>query len=173
MKPLMPRATAIWLIDNTALTFDQIAHFCNLHLLEIQAIADGQAHAGMKGIDPVASGQLTLEEIERCSHDPNARLQRVTPAFVGKTKTQHKYTPLTRRQNRPDAILWLIKTYPELVDGQICSLLSTTRTTVKALREGTHARIKELTPKSPVQLAFCSQEEIDAAVLKARQGISL
>ncbi|MDR1910345.1 MAG: DUF1013 domain-containing protein [Holosporales bacterium] len=173
MGPLMPRATAIWLVDNTGLTFDQIAQFCDLHILEVQAIADNEVHVGMKGIDPVAAGQLTLEEIERCTKDPNAQLQRTVVPSVGKKKTRRKYIPLARRQERPNAILWLIKYHPELSDAQICTLLSTTRPTVKALREGTYARLQELTPKSPVQLAFCSQDELEVAVLKAHQTASL
>jgi hypothetical protein len=170
MGPLMPRATAIWLVDNTGLTFEQIAQFCGLHILEVQAIADDEAHVGMKGIDPVSAGQLTLHEIERCSRDPSTQLQHAGTAFVGKKKVQRKYIPLARRQERPSAILWLIKTYPELPDAKICSLLATTRPTVKALREGPHVRLKELTPKSPVNLGFCSQEELDAAVAKMRQA---
>ncbi|MDR2417184.1 MAG: DUF1013 domain-containing protein [Holosporales bacterium] len=173
MGPLMPRATAIWLIDNTALTFDQIAQFCGLHVLEVQAMADEEVHGGMKSMDPISTGQLTLEEIERCSKDPSARLQHAGGAAAGKKKPRHKYIPLARRQERPSAILWLIRNHPELSDAQICTLLSTTRPTVKALRDGTHARLQELTPKSPVQLAFCSQEELDAVVSNKRSAAPL
>jgi hypothetical protein len=164
MGLLMPRATAIWLVDNTALTFDQIAQFCGLHVLEVQAIADEEVHVGMKSMDPISTGQLTLEEIERCSRDPSARLRYAVENAAGKKKARRKYIPLALRQERPSAILWLIRNHPELSDAQICALLSTTRSTVKALRDGTHARLQELAPKSPVQLAFCSQEELDAAV---------
>jgi hypothetical protein len=173
MGPLMPRATAIWLVDNTALTFDQIAQFCGLHTLEVQAIADEEVHVGMKSMDPISTGQLTLEEIERCSRDPSALLQGAIENATGKKKPRHKYIPLARRQERPSAILWLIRNYPELSDAQICVLLSTTRSTVKALRDGTHMRLQELTPKSPVQLAFCSQEELDTAVSNGCSAASL
>ncbi|MDR2412051.1 MAG: DUF1013 domain-containing protein [Holosporales bacterium] len=161
----MPRATAVWLVDNTALTFAQIAEFCGLHVLEVQAIADGEAYVGMKGIDPVATGQLALQEITRCTQDPTAHLrqhEKACPARKG--KKQRKYTPLLLRQERPHAVLWLVKNYPALSDAQVCTLLGTTRPTVKAIREGTHSKIGTLVPKSPVSLAFCSQEELDAAL---------
>ncbi|MDR0662036.1 MAG: DUF1013 domain-containing protein [Holosporales bacterium] len=162
---LMPRATAVWLVDNTALTFAQIAEFCGLHVLEVQAIADGEAYVGMKGIDPVATGQLTLQEITRCAQDPTALLRLHEKACpVEKEKKQRKYTPLLLRQERPHAVLWLIKNHPTLSDAQICALLGTTRPTIKAIREGTHAKMGTLVPKSPVSLAFCSQEELNAAL---------
>jgi hypothetical protein len=126
-------------------------------------------------MDPISTGQLTLEEIERCSKDPNARLQHVegTIAIISKKKSHRKYIPLARRQERPNAILWLIKNHPELSDAQICALLSTTRPTVKALRDGTHARLQELTPKSPVHLMLCSQEELDTVISNGRPATSL
>jgi hypothetical protein len=160
----MPRATAVWLIDKTMLTFPQIAEFCGLHLLEVQAIADGEAAIGMKGMDPVSAGQLTLQEIERCSKDPTAHLQRAEEPPVAKAKARKKYTPLVLRRERPHAVLWLVRTYPDLPDARVCSLVSTTKPTVKSIREGTYARMGELVPKSPVQLALCSQEELDTAL---------
>ncbi len=163
--PIMPKGTAVWLIENTALTFEQIAQFCGLHVLEVQALADEQASAGMIGVDPIKMGQLTAEEIERCSKNPNARLFLSTSAIpVLKTKNKKKYVPLKKRQERPDAVAWLIKYYPDMPDSVICSLLSTTKSTVASIRERTHTRITELKPRDPVLLGFCSQIELDAAI---------
>jgi hypothetical protein len=164
--PIMPQGTAVWLVENTALTFEQIAQFCGLHVLEVQALADEQVSAGMIGVDPIKLGQLTQEEIDRCSADPDAVLALSAPKFTVmlKKKSKRKYTPLLKRQERPDAISWLIKFYPEMSDAAVCSLLSTTKTTVLAIRNRTHARINELKPKDPVLLGFCSQVELDAAV---------
>ena len=163
--PIMPKGTAVWLIENTALTFEQIAQFCGLHVLEVQALADEQSSAGMIGVDPIKMGQLTAEEIERCSKNPNARLFLSTSAVpVLKTKNKKKYVPLKKRQERPDAVAWLIKYYPDMPDSVICSLLSTTKSTVASIRERTHSRITELKPRDPVLLGFCSQVELDAAI---------
>lgn len=171
--PIMPHGTAVWLIENTALTFEQIAEFCGLHPLEVKAIADEQVASGMIGVDPVSTGQLTREEIDRCSKDPKARLQMaVSDMILAKEKTRRKYTPLLKRRDRPNAIAWLLKFYPNMSDSVICSLLSTTKVTVQAIRNKTHARMHELQPKDPVLLGFCSQMDLDAAIkeLKAEEA---
>jgi hypothetical protein len=168
--PIMPQGTAVWLIDNTALTFEQIAQFCGLHVLEVQALADGQVSAGMIGIDPINLGQLTQEEIDRCSKDPTVSLVLATPKFPAiKQKSRKKYTPLLKRHDRPDAIAWIIKFYPDMSDASICSLLSTTKATVLSIRNKTHARMHELKPRDPVLLGFCSQIELDAAISKIKK----
>ncbi|MDR2158023.1 MAG: DUF1013 domain-containing protein [Holosporaceae bacterium] len=169
--PIMPQGTAVWLIENTALTFEQIAQFCGLHTLEVQALADEQTSAGMIGVDPVKLGQLTQEEIDRCSSDPSAVLALAPPKFatISKKKSKRKYTPLLKRQERPDAIAWLIKFYPEMTDAAVCSLVSTTKSTVASIRNRTHSRINELKPKDPVLLGFCSQMELDAAISEIKQ----
>lgn len=168
--PIMPQGTAVWLIENTALTFAQIAKFCGMHELEVQALADEQVAAGMIGEDPIRLGQLTREEIERCSKDPSASLTLATPKFVVKQKSKRKYTPLIKRQDRPDAIAWLLKYYPNMADSEIASLLSTTKVTVASIRNKTHARMHELKPRDPVLLGFCSQIELDKAIAIAKQN---
>jgi hypothetical protein len=162
----MPLGTAIWLIENTALTFEQIANFCGLHLLEVQALADEQIAAGMEGIDPVNLGQLTRDEIERCTKDPNATMTINSPKVSASTKptSKRKYTPLFKRRERPDAIAWLVKFYPEISDSNVCSLVSTTKSTVQSIRNRSHPRMGEIHPKDPVLLGFCTQVELDAAV---------
>ena len=168
--PIMPQGTAVWLIENTALTFEQIAVFCGLHVLEVQALADEQVSVGMIGVDPLKLGQLTQSEIDRCTNDSNASLTLSAPKFQAtiKKKTKKKYTPLMRRQKRPDAIAWLIKFYPEMSDASICSLLSTTKATVISIRDRTNVRINELNPKDPVLLGFCSQIDLDAEIAKIK-----
>ncbi|MDR3179960.1 MAG: DUF1013 domain-containing protein [Holosporaceae bacterium] len=162
---IMPQGTAIWLIENTALTFEQISDFCGLHPLEVQALADEQVSAGMIGIDPVNLGQLTREEIERCSRNPTEKLHMAPQKnIVTSSKSKKKYTPLLKRQERPNAIAWLIKFFPDLGDSSICSLVSTTKNTVQSVRDKTHARMSEIRPKDPVLLGFCTQVELDAAV---------
>ncbi|MDR2766308.1 MAG: DUF1013 domain-containing protein [Holosporaceae bacterium] len=169
--PIMPQGTAIWLIENTSLTFVQISQFCGLHLMEVQALADDQVATGMIGVDPIALGQLTREEIERCSADEKASLTLASQRFQGtKQKSKRKYTPLSKRQDRPDAIAWLIKFYPDMTDSDICSLLATTKSTVLAVREKTHARMSEIKPRDPVLLGFCSQVELDEAISKLQKG---
>ncbi|MDR1235703.1 MAG: DUF1013 domain-containing protein, partial [Holosporaceae bacterium] len=150
--PIMPHGTAVWLVENTALTFEQIGEFCGLHPLEIQALADEQVAVGMIGIDPVKLGQLTTEEIDRCTRDPKAKLVISSPKFVPptKTKAKRKYTPLLKRRDRPDAIAWLMKFHPDMSDLAVCSLLATTKSTVIAIRNRTYARISELRPRDPV-----------------------
>ena len=149
-KPLMPKATAVWLIQNTALSFDQIAEFCGLHPLEVQGIADGEVAVGMVGLDPVANGQLTQAEIDRCVKDPDARLQmakRDVPMPVTRTKGPH-YTPVSKRQDKPDAIAWLLRHHPELVDSQIARLIGTTKPTIQAIRDRTHWNAPNIRPKA-------------------------
>lgn len=165
--PLMPKATAVWLIENTSLTFDQIAEFCNIHPLEIQAIADGESSTGMVGFNPISSQQLTAEEIKRCEADSTVHLQLTPPvtadSLLGKKKT--RYTPVSKRQDRPDAIAWLLKFHPNLTDSQICQLLGTTKPMIKSIRTRTHWNTNNIKPRSPVQLGLCSQSELDAMVL--------
>lgn len=165
VTPIMPHGTAVWLIENTALTFDQIADFCGLHPLEVKAIADGQVAAGMVGIDPISMKQLTWEEIERCAKNPKSKLNMSEPDIVlKKQKCKKKYTPLLKRRDRPHAIAWLLKYYPAMSDAAICALVSTTKTTVQSIRNKTHARMHELNPKDPVLLGFCSQIDLEAAI---------
>lgn len=164
--PLMPKATAVWLIENTALTFGQIAKFCELHMLEVQNLADSEATHGMVGFDPIASGQLTLVEINRCEQDPNASLQ-ISAAVSADSvlgKKRSRYTPLAKRQERPDAIAWLLKYYPDLTDSQISKLVGTTKLTIDAVRNRSHWNAQNIKPRSPVQLGFCTQSELDIVV---------
>ena len=168
-KPLMAKATAVWLVDNTTLTFKQIADFCGLHELEVQGIADGDVAAGVKGFDPIANNQLTPEEIEKGEKDPTYKLQlKFNPAAAGEEKRRGpRYTPLSKRQDRPAAILWLVKFHPELSDGQISKLVGTTKPTIQSIRERTHWNIANIQPIDPVALGLCKQSELDAAVQKA------
>ena len=165
--PLMPHATASWLIDNTSLGFEQIAEFCGLHILEVQAMADDLAGAKYTGRDPVHSGELTHEEIEKGQNDPSYRLKmQRAPVDVTRTKGP-RYTPVSKRQDRPDGIAWLLRNHAELSDAQIGSLIGTTRNTINAIRDRTHWNIANIQPKDPVTLGLCSQRELDAAVAKA------
>ena len=169
-QPLMPHATASWLVDNTSLTFQQIAEFCGLHILEVQAIADDTAATKLTGRDPLRSGELTLEEIERGQADPDYKLQmQKEPDQAVRTKGP-RYTPVSKRQDKPDGVAWLIRNHPELSDGQIGKLIGTTRTTIQALRERTHWNIANIQPKDPVTLGLTSQRELDAAVAKAAKA---
>ncbi len=166
----MPKATAIWLVENTALTFEQIATFCGLHVLEVEAIANGELGTNMAGLDPVISAQLTHEEIARCEADPKAVLQlKDTPHFDNAKKTG-KYTPVSKRQKKPDAIAWLLKYYPEMQENDICTLLGTTRATIRAIKNKTHKRQEELTPKSPVVLGLCSEKDLDFMIAKTQRN---
>ncbi len=167
--PLMPKATAVWLVDNTSLSFDQIAAFCKLHPLEVKAIADGEAAQGIKGLDPIQTGQLTREEIERVQKSPSASLKLSTPKTrVPEAKRRGpRYTPVSRRQDRPNAIMWLVRNHPELKDAQIMRLVGTTKPTIEAIRERTHWNAANLTPSDPVTLGLCSQLELDLEVEKA------
>jgi uncharacterized protein len=166
-QPLMPHATAAWLVDNTALTFEQIAAFCGLHILEIQAIADDTAATKLTGRDPLRAGELNLAEIERGQADPNYELQMIKPPEAPTRTKGPRYTPVSKRQDKPDGISWLIRNHPELSDGQIGRLIGTTRNTIQAIRERTHWNIADITPKDPVALGLCAQRELDATVAKA------
>ena len=168
--PLMPKATTVWLIDNTALTFDQIALFCGLHPLEVKGIANGDVAQGIKGMDPISNGQLRRSEIERCQEDPTAQLQiaeskREIP--TGKPRKTKKYTPLSKRQERPDAIAWLVRNHAELRDSEISKLVGTTKPTIQSIRDRTHWNISNITPVDPVTLGLCTQIELDEIVAKA------
>ena len=168
--PLMPKATAVWLVDNTSLSFDQIAKFCNLHPLEVKAIADGDAAQGIKGMDPVQSGQLTREQLEKAEKDPEFKLT-VIDSTVGlptpKSKKGPRYTPVSRRQDRPNAILWLVRNHAELKDAQIMRLVGTTKSTIAAIRDRSHWNAPNLQPMDPVTLGLCSQIDLDLEVHKA------
>ena len=168
--PLMPKATAVWLLDNTALTFDQVADFTKMHPLEIRAIADGDAAQGIKGSDPISSGQLTREEIEKGEKDPDHRLKLEESKVVlppAAKKKGPRYTPVSRRHERPSAILWLVRNHPELKDAQIMRLVGTTKTTIASVRDRTHWNASTLTPMDPVTLGLCSQIELDFEVQRA------
>ena len=170
-RPLMPKATAVWLVESTGLTFEQIAEFCGLHALEVKGIADGEVAAGIRGLDPVGAGMLTRDEIARCERDPKARLRiaRSVAADVKPPKRKEpRYTPLSKRQDRPDAIAWLLRHHPELGEAQICKLLGTTKATVQAVRDRTHWKSQDIRPRDPVLLGLCSQIELDDAVARAR-----
>ena len=168
--PLMPKATAVWLVDNTALTFDQVADFTKMHPLEVRAIADGDAAQGIKGMDPISTGQLTRDEIEKGEKDPNYRLKlgesKVALPPAAKKKGP-RYTPVSRRHERPSAILWLVRNHPELKDAQIMRLVGTTKTTIASVRDRTHWNASTLTPMDPVTLGLCSQIELDFEVQRA------
>jgi hypothetical protein len=168
--PLMPKATAVWLVDNTALSFEQIADFCKLHPLEVKAVADGDAAQGIKGLDPVQTGQLTREDIEKAEKDPEYRLKLADPKVrlpEAKRKKGPRYTPVSRRQDRPNAILWLVRNHPELKDAQIMRLVGTTKSTILAIRERTHWNASNLSPLDPVTLGLCSQIDLDLEVMRA------
>ncbi len=166
--PLMPKAVAVWLVDNTSLSFDQIAEFTGLHSLEISGIADGEVAQGLKGRDPIASGELTRESIEKCEADPKARLKLVPRVKMPEvTRKGPKYTPLSKRQERPAAILWLIRNHPELTDAQISRLVGTTKPTIQSLRTKTHWNYTNINPVDPVALGMCRQTELDEAVAKS------
>ncbi|MFC0812611.1 DUF1013 domain-containing protein [Paracoccus panacisoli] len=171
-KPLMAKATAVWLVDNTTLSFKQIADFCGMHELEVQGIADGDVAAGVKGFDPVASNQLDEGEIEKGQKDPAYKLKlKHNPAAEGEEKRRGpRYTPLSKRQDRPAAILWLVKFHPELTDAQISRLVGTTKPTIAAIRDRSHWNIQNIQPIDPVALGLCRQSELDAAVQKAAKS---
>ncbi len=168
--PLMPKATAVWLVENTALSFEQIADFCGLHTLEIQAIADGEVAVGITGLDPVANSQVTLAEIKRCEADVDGRLKLIVSDFH-QTRDKQKgarYTPVSKRQDRPDALAWILKHHPDLSDAQICKLIGTTKPTIQAIREKTHWNTTNIKPRNPVTLGLCSEADLEKAVALAR-----
>ena len=168
-QPLMPKATAVWLIENTALSFNQVAEFCQLHSLEVQAIADGEVSLGMQGFDPIANGQLSRAEIERCSKDPRLSLEiqkseLPKPTVKGKGP---KYVPISKRGDKPDAIAWLVEHHPELKDSQVNRLVGTTKETINKIRDRTHWNSQQITARHPVILGLCQQQDLDKAILKA------
>jgi uncharacterized protein len=170
--PLMPKATAVWLVENTSLTFDQIAEFCGMHPLEVQGIADGEVAIGIVGMDPVANGQLTREEIVRCETDKSARLKMVEnalplPVVHGKGA---KYTPVSKRQDRPNAIAWLVRHHPELTDAQISRLVGTTKSTIEKIRDRSHWDMANIKPQNPVSLGLCTQQDLEDAIDKAHRA---
>tara|TARA_R110002020_G_scaffold51045_11_gene144668 strand:- start:179 stop:1120 length:942 start_codon:yes stop_codon:yes gene_type:complete len=172
--PLMPKATAVWLVDNTSLSFEQIAAFCKLHPLEVKAIADGDAAQGIKGLDPIQTGQLTREEIDRAEKDPAHKLDlAISKVRVPETKKRApRYTPVSKRQDRPNAILWLLRNHPEVKDSQIIRLVGTTKSTIQAIRDRSHWNSPNLQPADPVTLGLCTQIELDLEVDKASVGLA-
>ena len=169
-QPLMPHATASWLVENTSLTFEQIAEFCGLHILEVQAIADDTAATKLTGRDPIRAGELTHEEIEKGQQNSDYSLQmHRVPDQVRRTRGP-RYTPVSKRQDKPDGIAWIIKNHPEVSDGQISKLIGTTRTTIAAIRDRSHWNMANITPKDPVTLGLTTQRELDAAVAKAAKA---
>ncbi len=174
-RPLMPKATAVWLVENTALAFDQIAEFCGLHPLEVKGIADGEVAQGIKGMDPVTNGQLTREEIARAEKDQSHKLQlavsKVELPPLPQTRKGPRDTPVSRRHDRPNAVLWLLRNHPELKDSQIMRLVGTTKPTIAQIRDRTHWNSAQLTPQDPVTLGLCSQIDLDAEVKKAARRI--
>lgn len=172
--PLMPKATAVWLVENTALTFDQIAEFCNLHPLEIKGIADGDVAQGIRGMDPIMSGELTRLELEAAEINSEHTLklnQTIVELPEIATKKQKKYTPLSRRQDRPTAIAWLVRNHPELKDSEVIRLVGTTKSTIESIRNRTHWNIGNIQPQDPVVLGLCSQIDLDKLVLRASKRV--
>ena len=168
-KPIMAKATAVWLVDNTTISFKQIADFVGMHELEVQGIADGDVAQGVKGFDPIANNQLTQQEIDAAQENAMHKIQlKFNAAAQGEEKRRGpRYTPLSKRQDRPASILWLVKFHPELSDGQIGKLVGTTKPTIQAIRERTHWNIANIQPIDPVALGLCKQSELDASVQKA------
>ncbi|MGF7175731.1 hypothetical protein FHS63_003512 [Azospirillum doebereinerae] len=169
----MPKATAVWLVENTSLSFEQIAAFCGMHSLEVQAIADGEVAVGMVGLDPVANGQLTKAEIARCEKNEDLRLKLLVvdlPQVAARSKGP-RYTPITKRGDKPDAVAWLLKNHPELSDAQTCRLIGTTKPTIAAVRDRTHWNAANIKPRNPVMLGLCTQRELEEALaLGIRRG---
>lgn len=171
--PLMPKATAVWLIEKTALTFVQIADFCGMHPLEVQAIADGEVAQGIVGYDPVANSQVTLDEIRRCEADPQARLRLMASTIqVPKKSKGARYTPVAKRNDRPDAIAFLLRNYPQLSDAQVVKLLGTTKDTIQKVRDRHHWNSSNIKPRDPVILGLCSQTDLNAMVQAANDRLA-
>ena len=173
-KPLMPTATAVWLIDNTSLTFKQIAEFCGLHDLEVEGIANDDVAHGVKGFDPIANGQLTAEQIEKSQSDPAIKLElavKIHSEPPARPRLRPRYTPVSRRRDRPDAIAWLVRNHPELTNGQVCKLVGTTKSTISAVRDRTHWNTSSIKPVDPVSLGLCKQTELDEAVQRAARRL--
>tara|TARA_B100002051_G_scaffold275074_1_gene317793 strand:- start:205 stop:849 length:645 start_codon:yes stop_codon:yes gene_type:complete len=172
--PFMPKATAVWLVENTTLSFKQIANFCNLHELEVKGIADGDVAKGIKAYNPILAGQLTREEIDNCSKDHEKQLKinkKSIQEVVSKERKKVKYTPLSKRKDRPDSILWLVKNLPQLSDGQISKLVGSTKGTVSLIRNRTFWNFSNLVPKDPVILGLCNQLQFEKAVEKANRRV--
>ncbi len=171
--PLMPKSTAVWLVENTSLTFEQISDFCNMHLLEVQGIADGEVAIGIQGRNPILYGELSQDEINKCENDAKLKLNINTMEVPLSSELKGKkprYTPASRKQDLPDAISWLIKFYPKLKDTQICKLIGTTKTTINSVRNREHWNMQNITPRDPVLLSFCSQSELMEQVQKAEKA---
>jgi hypothetical protein len=169
-QPLMPKATAVWLVENTALSFEQVAAFCGLHPLEVQGIADGEVAVGIRGLDPTVTGQLTKDEIERCEKDPSARLKLAEGVAKGPAKPRRgRYTPVSKRQERPNAIAWLLRNYPVLSESQIARLLGTTPATIAQVRNRTHWNVQNIQPQDPILLGLCSEPELIEQLTIARR----
>jgi len=168
--PLMPKATAVWLVDNTALSFEQIGDFCKLHPLEVKGIADGEVAQGIKGLDPISTGQLSRDEISRAEANPDHRLKLLDPKVrlpEQKKRRGPRYTPVSRRHDRPNAILWLLRNHAELKDAQVIRLVGTTKATIQSIKDRTHWNSAQLTPMDPVTLGLCSQTDLDLEVQRA------
>lgn len=171
---LMPKATAVWLVDNTSLTFAQIADFCSLHPLEVKGIADGDVAGSVRGLDPIGGGQLTRAEIEKAEADSDYRMQALKPKHAEMMERKRKgprYTPVSRRQDRPDAIAWMVRNHPEVADSQISKLIGTTKNTIVAVRDRTHWNASQIKPVDPVTLGLCSQMDLDAVVARAAEKL--
>lgn len=166
-QPLMPHATATWLVDNTGLTFQQIADFCQIHVLEVQAIADETAATKLTPRDPVRAGELTVEEIAKAQKDPAYRMRIIAGPATQRRTSGPRYTPIAKRQDKPDGIAWIIRNHPEITDGQISRLIGTTKATISAIRNREHWNMANISPKDPVTLGLCSQRELDALVAAA------
>lgn len=175
-KPLMPKATAVWLVENTSLTFQQIADFCGLHLLEVKGIADDDVAQGIKGMDPITSNQLTRDEIERGQANAEYRLTLnksivIVPLSKGKQRKRPKYVPVSKRQDRPNAIVWLVRNHPELSDAQVIRLVGTTKSTIEKIRGRSHGSMTSFQPVDPVALGLCTQAELDSEVAKSAKPV--
>lgn len=170
--PLMPKATAVWLIEKTALTFTQIADFCGMHPLEVQAIADGEVAQGIVGYDPVANVQVTLADIRRCEADTNARLKLIASTLPAPKRLRGaRYTPVAKRNDRPDAIAFLIRNYPQLSEAAVGKLLGTTKETIQKVRDRSHWNSANIKPRDPVILGLCSQTDLNAAIAQANERL--
>jgi uncharacterized protein len=170
--PLMPKATAAWLIENTALTFDQIADFCGLHLLEVQALADDEGQGKIQGMNPILSGQITDQEIKRCEKNSEAHLTLTKNDYLDSLMKRKgpKYTPISKRQDKPDAIAWILKNHPELSEAQICKLIGTTKNTIQAIRSRSHWNISHIKSQHPVLLHLCTEQDLNEAILLAQKN---
>lgn len=170
--PIMPKATAVWLVENTALSFEQIADFCGMHPLEIQGIADGEVATGIIGVDPTSNGQLTKEQVQEAEEDSTKKLTLAKDAqkYMKKKVKGARYTPVARRADKPDAIAWILKNHPEIPDSKIVKLIGTTKNTIEAIRSRTHWNTNNLRPRDPVLLGLCTQTHLDEAIKKSTKA---